>query len=543
MKRILSPFLLSLLATLVRAEIKLPAIISDHAVFQAGKPVAIWGWSEPGAKITGSFVAEAAGSSAAFEAVADAAGKWAGQLPALPSGAAGHLDIASDQGEQKTVNDVLIGEVWLGGGQSNMSYDIAGKGGGNPFDPVEVAQVKQNVQIAQQEADSAQPHIRYFDVRHGTTAEPLDDVKGEWVLVTSRNVKGFSAVAWNFGVALNHRLHVPIGLVVSAVGGTPVEAWMSHAALAGTSVGAAVFARHQTMLQTDNTPEANAKRAANLAQWQQANPTPELRFEHGGQKPKAAYSETNNYAPCRLYNAMIHGLEPYTLRGFIWFQGDGNGAHPYEYSEMFTALIQQWRGEWRDPQLPFYFVEMNNMNQGPQKDPVEFNSLSVIREQQHGALRLPAVGMVAAIDLGTPNAHFPNKKPVGERLAGLALRDCYGQKGQVESPLFQGFTIEHNQVRLKFSAAEGLRIRGGALKGFAIKGATGNWVWATGKIEGEEIVVWSDQVPAPTAVRYGWSRNPITSVENGAGLPLFPFRTDTGTMDAGTTPTPTKHHG
>jgi len=312
--------------------------------------------------------------------------------------------------------------------------------------------------------------------------------------------------------------------------------------LAGTSVGAAVFERNQAALLTDSSPAVKAKRAADLAQWKQTNPTPELQFKN--HRPKPLYTETDNYVPCRLYNAMIHGLEPYTLRGFIWFQGDGNGAHPYEYSEMFTALIQQWRGEWRDPRLPFYFVEMNNMNQGPQKDPVEFNSLSVIREQQHGALRLPAVGMVAAIDVGTPNAHFPNKKPVGERLAGLALHDCYGQMGQVESPLFQGFTIERNHVRLKFSAAEGLRVRGGtALKGFAIKGATGNWVWATGKIEGEEIVVWSDQVPAPTAVRYAWSRNPITSVENGAGLPLYPFRTDTETMDGRTTPAPTKHQG
>jgi sialate O-acetylesterase len=224
---------------------------------------------------------------------------------------------------------------------------------------------------------------------------------------------------------------------------------------------------------------------------------------------------------------MIHGLEPYALRGIIWFQADGNIKHPLEYSELFLAMIKEWRADWKET-LPFYFVEMNNMREAKQTNPVQPHDLCLLREQQHSALQLPGVGMVASIDLAGKNIHFPNKKPVGERLANLALRDSYHlPMGQVESPLYKGFAIEGNKVRVKFSNADGLRVRGGGdLKGFAIRGNTGDWVWATGQIEGEEIVVGSDQVAAPVAVRYAWAANPIISVENSAGLPLFPFRTD-----------------
>jgi sialate O-acetylesterase len=222
---------------------------------------------------------------------------------------------------------------------------------------------------------------------------------------------------------------------------------------------------------------------------------------------------------------MIHGLEPYTLRGILWFQADGNASHPAEYSELFQALIREWRADWHE-QLPFYFVEMNNTH-AVQQTPVELNNLCLIREQQHGALQLPGVGMAAAIDLGNGNPHFPNKRAVGQRLAALALHNVYGQPGQPNSPIFRSFKIEGNKVRLSFDDATGLRARaGGEVKGFAIRGASGDWVWAAGKIVGEQILVWSDAIPSPVAVRYAWAQNPIISIENAAGLPLYPFRTD-----------------
>ena len=524
-------FLTSLLATeWAKAELRLPAVIGDHAMLQAGKPVAIWGWATPGAQVKVAFVGRDPSHSDTFIATADKSGKWSGRLPALKAGTAGQLQISSDQDGRKTVNDVLAGEAWLGGGQSNMVYDIAGKNGGDPTNPEEVAEIAQNVLIAQREADAAQPPIRYFAVASKGAGEPADDVNGKWVLADSGNVKTFSAVAWNFAIALQNKLHVPIGLVVSCVGGTPVESWMSKEALESTSAGAAVLDRHNQALAAV-TPEAIAKHDAGQQAWEAANPTPELRFKNAASRPKAFYTATSGKAPIGLYNGMIHGLEPYTLRGIIWFQADGNISHPLEYSELFQALIRQWRADWKEP-LPFFFVEMNNMSQDKQTKPVQPHGLTLIREQQHGGLLQPGTGMVAAIDVGTKNAHFPNKKPVGERLAGLALRDCYGQPGQANSPMFKSFTVEADKIRLTFTDAEGLRVRGGGdLKGFAIRGSNGDWVWATGRIVGQNIVVWSDQVPAPAAVRYAWAANPVVSVENGAALPLYPFRTDTNSKE------------
>jgi sialate O-acetylesterase len=271
-----------------------------------------------------------------------------------------------------------------------------------------------------------------------------------------------------------------------------------------------------------------AKYKADLQAWEEVNPTPEAQSKNMGSRPKRLYSIIDR--PNVLYNGMLHGLIPYGLRGFIWFQADANIAHPLEYSELFQALIKEWRAEWKE-QLPFYFVEMNNMNSALQTTPVAPSNLAILREQQHGGLLQPGVGMVAAIDLGiNKNPHFPNKKPVGQRLAGLALRDVYHlDVGQVDSPMYKSFVVEGNRIRLTFTHAEGLRVRGGGeLQGFAIRAAKGDWVWATGKIDGQDILVWNDQVPAPVAVRYAWAAFPIISMENGAGLPMFPFRTDTG---------------
>ena len=516
-----------LAAATARADLRLPAIISDHAMLQAGKPVAIWGWAEPGARIAVNFVRQ--GSSQpeqTFTATGDADGKWVGQLPALAAGATGRLLITSDRDAPKTIDDLVVGEVWLCGGQSNMVYDIEGKLGGDPNNPEEFVQIAYNISVAKQEAAAARPPIRYFEVARKGFAQPAD-VEGHWVQADSTNVQNFSAVAWNFAVSLQNRLHAPVGLIVSCVGGTRVELWMSRQTLHETSVGPTVVGRYDQLL-ADMMPKLNAQREATLKAWIAANPTPELQSKNQGTRPGPISTATFRNFPARLYNAMICRLEPYALRGVIWYQADGNIAHPSEYGELFQALIREWRADWKEP-LPFYFVEMNNMLKDKQTKPVEPNSLCLIREQQHAGLLQPGVGMVASIDVGIKNPHFPNKKPVGERLGRMALRDCYGQAvGEVNGPLYRGFRIEGSRVRLAFTAAEGLRVRGGGdLKGFAIRGSSGPWVWASGKIDGPDIVVWSDQVPAPAAVRYAWAANPVISVENAAGLPLYPFRTDT----------------
>jgi len=425
------------------------------------------------------------------------------------------------------VQKILIGEVWLASGQSNMVYPIApGPNDGflNKSDPEEMAQVRQNTARAMAQADATKPPIRFFIVADSKLDRPADDVNGSWVVANSTNIAKVSAVAWNFAVTIEDRVHLPVGLIQSCISGSPVEAWISKTTLESTSIGAAVEQRHAEALAA--TPEAMERFNADTAAWIAANPSPELQRLNQATKPKQLWSTAWWQTANSFYNGMIAGLEPYTLRGIIWYQADGNSHHPMEYSELFQALIKEWRAEWRD-QLPIYFVEMNNMNEDKQSLPVQPNALSLIREQQHGGLALPGVGMVAAIDLGIKNPHFPNKRPVGQRLAGLALRDCYGIPGEVNSPLFKSASFEEDKVRLSFSDAQGLRVRGGGeVRGFAIRGSSGDWVWADGKVEGETVIVWSSQVAHPTAVRYAWAQNPVISIENSAGLPLYPFRTD-----------------
>jgi sialate O-acetylesterase len=276
------------------------------------------------------------------------------------------------------------------------------------------------------------------------------------------------------------------------VGATPVEAWLPKWAFDSMSVGAEIWKRHEDRL-AKNTPDAEAKYKADLAAWQTANPTAELQTLNLKTKPPEPYRPTSPSVPLRFYNGMIHGLEPYTLDGVIWFQADGNAGFPKEYPELIKTLIQTWRKEW-NAELPFYYVEMNNMWE-PQQKPVENNrNLAPIREEQAAALDLPKTGVVTAVDLGDAeaqvNPHFPNKKPVGDRLANLISTNVYGKNlVEVHSPEYDSFTVDGSSIRLRFKYADGFRTRdGGPVKGFAIRGAGGDWVWGDAKIDGKEIV-------------------------------------------------------
>jgi len=513
------------LSTRGQQALRLPAVISDNAMLQAGKPVSVWGWAEPGAHVKVVFKGRPPEFQASFTVLAGRDGKWFGHLPPLKSNTEGQLSVTTDRGGQKIVHNLVAGEVWLGGGQSNMEYDLAGTGRTDTGNPAEVGEVAQNVANAQREAGAAAPPIRLFKVAVVRSQEPKDDVKGSWIVVDAIQVPHVSAVAWNFAVALQKSLHAPVGLVVSCVGNTPVETWMSKRTLEATSVGRVVEERSAAELAGANPTEI-AEYAARMSAWKAANPTPEMQAHNEANKPRTPNLSAANYVPNQYYNGMIRGLEPYTIRGFIWYQGAGNFQHPSEYGEMFKALIEEWRQEWKDAGMPFYFVEESNFQQ-KQTSPVEPNGFSIIREQQHAALALKKVGMVCSVDLGNGNPHFPNKRPVGTRLANLALHDVYHVAGRLESPLFESFAIKGDTVKLRFAHAKGLHLRAGSeLKGFAIRGSESWWVWATGKIVGDEIVLRSDEIAAPLAVRYAWAVNPITSVVNGAGLPLCPFRTD-----------------
>ncbi|XHR31250.1 MAG: sialate O-acetylesterase [Chthoniobacteraceae bacterium] len=501
-----------LAACAAQAELKLPALFGDHMVLQSGQPVACWGWANPGEKIRVAFTDPAGKQLAQAQAVAaNGEGRWSLQLPPLPQGSVGKLTIQTDHGETKTIDDVLPGEVWLASGQSNMTRKV-----GTADFPKEVAV------LARTEAAEARGSIRFFTVVQGGADAPRNETPGKWVVVTPETVVNCSAVAWNFAAKLNRDLKAPVGIILSGYGGTPVESWVPEEALDATLASMPVWKRHANLLAS--YPEAKAKYDQTFAAWEATNPTPELQKQNAETKPRAPYCETDSRAPVRLFNGMIYGLAPYTLQGVLWYQGEENSSRSQEYGELIQALIKSWRGFW-GTELPFYYVELANTHK-PQQKPSE-DGWGFIREAQQAALKLPKTAVATAVDLGNGEIHPWNKKPVGERLAAIALSDVYGKAIPSRSPQFTSFEIQGSVIRVKFDHAEGLRARGdGSVAGFAITGNGTDWKWADAKIVGESVEVSSKEIPSPTAVRYGWASNPVLSLENQYGLPLRPFRTD-----------------
>ena len=306
------------------------------------------------------------------------------------------LEIKTAKGEKKSITDVLVGEVWLGSGQSNMQYIIQA-----PATSPEVgAAVAQNLKVAHREADSYHPQLRDFLVPPNANDKPQDDVVGAWRVLDSTNVGKCSAVAWNFAVALHEKLKVPVGIITSSVGATNIEAWQSTAALQSTETGRRALEKNRKLL-AEYTPEKQRNYDEAMAAWEASKP------KDPAERPPELYSPIQE-VPSRLYNAMIHGLEPCTMRGIIWFQSE-TMLYPYDYGELFDSLVKSWRQEWGDA-LPFYYVEMNNWHE-KQTEPVQTipkDWWSILREEQQSILKLPKTGVATSVDLGDVlDPHFP----------------------------------------------------------------------------------------------------------------------------------------
>jgi sialate O-acetylesterase len=494
------------------AAFKLPHIIGDHMVLQSGQPDPLWGWAPAGTAVKAEFLDATGKMLAQAHGTAAADGKWMLKLPALPSGTAGQLRFTAGA-ETQTLQDVIAGETWLCGGQSNMTYDF---GADN--------MQKSQVDAAKEQAARENGAIRIFHTDGAVADTPQDDSPGSWYVVTPDRVGGGTfCVAWYFAVAVRDRIHQPMGLVECAVGGTRAEQWMSKDALQALPHGPQVIKQQDDFYNQQRPIVAAAAKVHDA--WLAANPTPDLQNKNRATEPPhpglpARYSD--------LYNGMLHGLEPFGARGIIWFQADGNLGSTPIYGELIKGMIGNWRADFR-ANLPFYYVEMNNMRDWVQVQPVQFNELSQLREAQDAALQLPGTDVVSSIDvsLPEPEPHFPDKEPVGRRLAAVALDHVYGIRQTCHGPTYASMQQENEAIRIKFTDAAGLRVRGGGqMKGFAVRGDTGDWAWASGKVDGEDVVLWNAQIPHPTAVRYAWASNPITSMENAAGFPMRPFRTD-----------------
>jgi sialate O-acetylesterase len=462
-------------------------------VLQQGMPVRIWGTADPGEAVRVAFQGQNASTTARPD------GNW--ELWLRPLSAAGPLEMSVND---IVIKDVLVGEVWVGSGQSNMEW------------------ILNNTRDRDAEIAAANyPLIRLFHVKKAVADQPAADVEAKWEVCAPGTVPRFSAVEYFFGRHLHQALHVPMGLIESDWGGTPAQSWISKEALAAEpSLKFITDAWEKTL---ENYPAAKQRYDQLLETWNQNVAKAKSEGRNPPPRPGLPQGPGHPNTPAGLYNAMIAPLTPYAIRGAIWYQGESNAseAHAYKYRRLFGGMIQDWRNRWGQGDFPFLFVQLANFKSN--------QWWPVLRESQTETLRLRNTGMAVAIDIGeSTDIHPKNKQDVGKRLALAALHTAYGKAIEYSGPIFRQATPEGGAMRVYFSHADGMQARGGggAITGFTVAGADGNFVAAEAKVEGDTIVVSSAQVAAPVAVRYAWADDPVSNLVNQAGLPAGPFRSD-----------------
>jgi sialate O-acetylesterase len=477
----------------LHAAVKLPAIISDHMVLQQGMPVRIWGSADAGESVKVGFQ----GQSVTVKAAEN--GRWSAWLKPLV--AAGPLEMTINNA---AIKDVLVGEVWLGSGQSNMEFRLQ-------------TAVNHDEEIAR--ADY--PMIHLFQVKRAVADQPADDVVGTWQVCSPDSAKGFSAVEYFFGRDLQQNLHVPMGLIESDWGGTPAQSWTSKEAIASDAALKYVTDFWEKVLA--DYPAAKEKYDnTTLPAWNKAVEEAKAAGKTPPNRPGAPQGPGHPNTPAGLYNGMIAPLVPYAIRGAIWYQGESNASEreAYIYRRLFGAMIEDWRNRWGEGDFPFLFVQLANY-----KSNVYW---PVLRESQTETLRLANTGMAVIIDIGeSKNIHPTNKQDVGLRLALAARALTYQQPVEYSGPMFRTATAENGAIRVYLTHSDGMQARGGgAITGFEIAGADGNYVAGEVKVDGNTLVVTSAQVANPVAVRYAWADDPVCNLVNQVGLPASPFRSD-----------------
>ena len=484
-------------AALLHADVRVPKIISNHMLVQRGVPVRIWGTASAAELVTVTMAGQS------VKTQADAAGRWEAFLaPIVPIGP--HT-LTIEGANKLTIEDVLVGEVWVGSGQSNMAFAV---GSSNDAE----REVK--------EADYGL--IRLFKVKTATSEYPLDDVEGEWAWCTPETAKNFSAVGYFFARHLREKVGAPVGIIQSAWGGTPAVSWTSRLALASDPALAPAMADYAKSIE--DYPGAYARYQKQLKDWETASAKARAEGTKAPNRPSGPVGPGHPWNPASLYNAMIAPLTPYAIRGVIWYQGENEAVirRSYMYRRLFRTMIEDWRRAWGLGDFPFLFVQLANFAKAPQGQWPE------LREAQTMALGLRNTGMAVTIDIGDPNdIHPKNKQDVGLRLGLAARAIAYKQKVAYSGPMYRQLSREGNALRVWFDSTDGgLVAKGGELKSFEIAGADGKFVAAQARIDKDTILVSSPETAAPVAVRYGWSDSPDCNVYNGEGLPASPFRTN-----------------
>jgi sialate O-acetylesterase len=495
------------------ADVVPSALFQDHAVLQRDKPVPVWGTASAGEKVVVTFAGQS------LSTTADAAGRWSVTLaPLAASATPATLTIAGDN--TVTLSDIVVGEVWLASGQSNMEWIV------------------NNTHDADMERRTARfPLVREIKVKKTTATAPASTFQGEWRAASPDTVGTFSAVAYAFAKDVHLALDVPVGIVNSSWGGTPVEAWMGPAVLDANPAFAVVRERWQKTLA--EYPEKKAAYDAELAAWK----VEKAAAEAAGEKftkmsPRAPTGPDSPNAPTVLHNGMIAPLLPAALRGAIWYQGESNAGRASEYHALFSSMITGWRSDFAQGDFPFFWVQLAAFKSG-RGDATEW---AFLREAQDKTLALPATGQVVALDAAVSDfgdIHPRAKQPVGRRLARLALARVYGDTKLADSgPVFAGVEPVAAQpdatlarpaaLRVLFTGGEGkVRQPAPTVTGFEIAGVDQVFHPADARMDNGTVVVSSPAVAAPVAVRYAWRNHPVAWLQDNLGLPVPPFRSDT----------------
>jgi sialate O-acetylesterase len=478
----------------------LPSVFSDHMVMQRDLPLPVWGSATPAATVN----VKIAGQS--VTATADAQGHWRTAISALPAGGPFTLQVTG-AGTTLTVADVLVGEVWLCSGQSNMDFTLAST----------AKRSFAGVTDWQQEVAAANhPQLRMFTAEWTMRELPQREVAGKWAVCNPETAADFSAVAYYFGRSIQQQLKVPVGLVTCAYGASTIEAWIREETLQAHPQFAGLL---QEFGKQRTTFRDNPKLLEDYGK--------QLAKAKAGRPPKNPDPVQDQHNPFVLHNGMIAPVAPYAIRGAIWYQGESNGNTRQLYPALQQTLIEDWRALWKKPELPFYFVQLAAYK-APPTDPNSGSQLAEMRAAQASSLAIPHTGMAVTIDIGDEkNVHPRNKLDVGRRLALLALTRTYGQPGVATGPTFRDAVVEGSRIRVRFDPGAGLVAKGGPLRQFAIAAADRKFVWAEATIDGDSVLVSSPAVPRPAFVRYAWADNPVgANLVNTAGLPAAPFRTD-----------------
>jgi sialate O-acetylesterase len=490
------------LATLpAAAEIRLPNALSDHAVLQRQQPIHLWGWSTPGAHLTAHFHQQTS------TAQANNKGEWVLYLNPESAGGPYALTLSGD-GPEKKISDLLVGDVWLASGQSNMEMPLAG------FPPTAFVN-----NAAQEMAAATNPRLRLLLVPHKSSDTPVSDIPSTWTECTPETAKNFSAVAYFFGRALAAKENVPIGLIDSTWGGTPADSWTSMNTLGSDPRLLPAFAERASFSdeQADAAQTIDAEKQQDAAAKAAGQPAP----------PHGWHPDEVSWSPAGLYNGMIAPLTPMAIKGFLWYQGETNSGsgRATAYAPLFTAMIGDWRMHFAQGNLPFLYVQISSFS-SPKED------WGLVRDGERRGLSVANTAMAVSLDRGNPdNVHPADKQTIGARLALAARGLVYGEPVPYSGPLFREATTEPRPdgtlaMRVWFDHAEGLSLRNQGESGFEVAGPDRNFVPARAAVEGSTIVVSAPAINRPTYVRYGWTGVVPGFIYNHANLPAPTFTSE-----------------